>query len=135
MNSRMLAKGSPRPVRSARRSATVTISAPLTASASRIASGDANLPVPRISRERNSRPAIVIGWLTDTIDRSIIEASRLCRGATEGCDYHKKPPSPEGAKCDSPGQSESASDALGTDNPVLLSLSSRGRGRGDGGGG
>src|SRR5258708_3891513 len=33
---------------------------------------------------------------------------------------HNKPPSPGGAKYDSPGQSESASDALGTDTPRTL---------------
>ena len=46
------------PLKSARRNATVTMSAPLAAIASRINSGDANLPVPASSREPNSRPAI-----------------------------------------------------------------------------
>ena len=59
MNSRMFANGSFFPLRSARRSATVTISVPLAASASRIDSGDGNLPVPRSSRDRKARPAIV----------------------------------------------------------------------------
>ena len=43
------------------RSATVTISVPLAAMASRIASLEENFPVPRISRELNSRPAMVSG--------------------------------------------------------------------------
>jgi hypothetical protein len=46
MNSRMFANGSFWPLKSARRNATVTISAPLTLSASRMASGDENFPVP-----------------------------------------------------------------------------------------
>ena len=58
MKSRMFANGSPLPERSARRSATVTISVPLATSASRINSFEANLPVPTSSREVNSRSAI-----------------------------------------------------------------------------
>jgi len=61
MNSRIFAKGSFRPERSARRNATVTISVPLAASASRIVSGDENFPVPMMSREVNFLPAIVNG--------------------------------------------------------------------------
>src|SRR5947208_15635282 len=61
MNSRMFANGSFFPLKSARRSATVTISAPLASRASRIVSGDENLPVPRISRERKIRTAIISG--------------------------------------------------------------------------
>src|ERR1051325_9585702 len=57
----MLAKGSFFPDRSALRSATVTISAPLASSALCIACGEENFPVPRIKRERNSRPAIIKG--------------------------------------------------------------------------
>src|SRR5258708_3891508 len=47
---------------------------------------------------------------------------------------HNKPPSPGGAKYDSPGQSESASDALGTDTPrtLLPLLPRREEGRGYG---
>ena len=61
MNSRILAKGSFSPLKSARRRATVTISAPLASNAPRINSGDANFPVPNIKREENSRSAIVKG--------------------------------------------------------------------------
>ena len=68
-NSRMFAYGSFFPLRSARRSATVTISAPLAASASRIASGDENFPVPRMRRELNRRPAITSEPLTGNIGR------------------------------------------------------------------
>src|ERR1044071_911915 len=57
-NSKIFANGSFLPLKSARRKATVTISAPLASRASRISSGDENLPVPRISLELNSRPAI-----------------------------------------------------------------------------
>jgi len=56
-----LAKGSFSPLKSARRSATVTISAPLASNAARINSGDENFPVPKIKREENSRSAIVKG--------------------------------------------------------------------------
>ena len=59
--SRILAKGSFSPLKSARRRATVTISAPLASNAARINSGDANFPVPNIKREENSRSAIVKG--------------------------------------------------------------------------
>ena len=41
--------------------ATVTISVPLAASASRMASGEGNFPVPRIRREPNVRPAMTKG--------------------------------------------------------------------------
>jgi len=61
----MLAKASFRPLKSARRNATVTIPVPLAAKASRIASGDANLPVPTSRRDPNERPAIVKGWVID----------------------------------------------------------------------
>jgi hypothetical protein len=61
MNSKMFANGSPLPLKSARRKATVTISVPLAASASRMASGEGNFPVPKIRRERNSRPAMMSG--------------------------------------------------------------------------
>src|SRR5262245_10005222 len=71
MNSRMFAKGSCLPLRSARRRATVTISAPLASSAARIISGDENLPVPRINRDRISCPAIVNGLLMCDIRGSI----------------------------------------------------------------
>jgi hypothetical protein len=46
---------------SARLNATVTNSAPLAASAPRMASGEENFPVPKMSRERNIRPAITNG--------------------------------------------------------------------------
>ena len=58
MKSRMFANGSCFPERSARRSATVTISVPLATSASRINSFEANLPVPTSNREVNSRSAM-----------------------------------------------------------------------------
>ena len=58
MKSRMFANGSCLPERSARRSATVTISVPLAMSASRIASFEENFPVPTSNREVNSRSAI-----------------------------------------------------------------------------
>ena len=61
MNSRMFANGSFLPLKSARRKATVTISAPLASSASRMTSGEENLPVPRIRRERKVRPAMTKG--------------------------------------------------------------------------
>ena len=51
-------------LKSARRIATVTSSAPLAANASRIASEDENLPVPKINRERNSRFAMTNGRQT-----------------------------------------------------------------------
>ncbi len=54
----MFANGSCLPERSARRSATVTSSVPLAIRASRINSFDANLPVPTIKRDVNSRSAI-----------------------------------------------------------------------------
>ncbi len=63
----MLANGSFFPLRSARRNATVTISVPLAASASRIDSGEENLPVPRISRDENSRPAMTNGLQSNDI--------------------------------------------------------------------
>ena len=47
--------------RSMRPTATVTSSQPDATTASRIASGDGYLPVPVISRERNSRPAMTSG--------------------------------------------------------------------------
>src|SRR5258706_13507513 len=46
---------------SARRNATVTISVPLAASASRMASGDENFPVPKIRRDRKILPAMTNG--------------------------------------------------------------------------
>src|SRR4051812_12861033 len=58
MKSRMFANGSCLPEMSARRNATVTISAPLAVNASRINSFDANFPVPTSNREVNSRSAI-----------------------------------------------------------------------------
>jgi len=61
INSRMLANGSFRPLKSARRKATVTISVPLAANASRMASGDENLPVPASRRELKLRPAMTKG--------------------------------------------------------------------------
>ena len=63
MNSRMLANGSCFPLRSARRKATVTISVPLAARASRMTSLEENFPVPTRRREENSRPAIFKGPL------------------------------------------------------------------------
>jgi hypothetical protein len=65
MNSRILAKGSPFPERSARRRATVTIWVPLAASDSPITSPEENFPVPRKSREENSRPAMISGEAAD----------------------------------------------------------------------
>src|SRR5689334_977022 len=59
MNSRRFAKGSARPERSTRRSATVTNSVPLASRASRISSLEANFPVPTNKREVNSRSAIL----------------------------------------------------------------------------
>jgi hypothetical protein len=57
----MFANGSFFPLKSARRNATVTISAPLASSASRKTSGAENFPVPRMSRERKIRPAMTKG--------------------------------------------------------------------------
>src|SRR2546429_2966709 len=51
--------GPPVASRSTRRNATVTISVPLAASASRIASPLENFPVPTMRRDPNTRPAIV----------------------------------------------------------------------------
>ena len=51
-----------------RRNATVTISVPLASSASRIASGDENFPVPTMRRDWNSRPATTSGRLATDID-------------------------------------------------------------------
>src|SRR5258706_5724622 len=79
MNSRMLAKGSRRPLRSARRKATVTISVPLALSASRIASGEQNLPVPRMRREPNFRPAMVRELSNERIDHTLVEEGKGCR--------------------------------------------------------
>src|SRR5882757_9034805 len=87
MNSRMLANGSFLPLKSARRRATVTISVPLAASASRMASGDENFPVPRISRERNSRPAMTRG-LNDIRD-NLENCGQLSR--REPCAPNAKP--------------------------------------------
>jgi len=64
-----LAKGSFFPVKSARRKATVTISAQLASSASRIAACDENFPVPRINLERKIRPAITSGSLEIDISK------------------------------------------------------------------
>src|SRR5687768_4828149 len=75
----MFANGSFLPLRSARRSATVTISVPLAANASRIASGDENLPVPIISRDRNSRPAILNGHTGKCIRSSLSVRRGICR--------------------------------------------------------
>src|SRR5271154_1934381 len=71
MKSRMLANGSCLPLKSARRNATVTISVPLAAIASRIASGDGNFPVPKTRRDWKLRPAIVNGWFSNRIAGSI----------------------------------------------------------------
>src|SRR5256886_8042847 len=87
MKSKMFAKGSCLPLRSARRSATVTISAPLASSASRIFSGEENFPVPRIKREPNSCPAMVNGRFTKGIatqHRSSRAGCRECRSRREG---------------------------------------------------
>src|SRR5947207_1612500 len=81
MNSRMLAKGSFLPLKSARRSATVTICAPLASSASRMLSGEENFPVPTRSRERNSWPAIVNGRFTKGIANEHRGSSVECREA------------------------------------------------------
>src|SRR6266498_3508680 len=59
MNDKM--SGPPVASRSTRRSATVTISVPLAANASRIASPEENLPVPTIRRDAKARPAITSG--------------------------------------------------------------------------
>src|SRR5580765_281518 len=67
----MLANGSCWPLKSARRRATVTISAPLASSDCRINSGEANLPVPRISRERKLRPAMINGCSASDINGKI----------------------------------------------------------------
>lgn len=58
----MFANLSPLPVKSARRKATVTISAPLASMAAAMSSPDANLPVPMIRREANSRLAMRSRW-------------------------------------------------------------------------
>jgi hypothetical protein len=60
-----LANGSFLPDKSARRRATVTNSAPLASKASRMASGDENLPVPKMRRERKMRPAMTSDWFDD----------------------------------------------------------------------
>src|SRR5437870_3192814 len=67
MNSRMFAKGSFLPLKSARRSATVTSSAPLASRASRMVSGEENFPVPKMRRERKIRPAMINGWFDNDI--------------------------------------------------------------------
>src|SRR5438034_11536112 len=79
MKSKIVAKGSCLPLRSARRSATVTISAPLASSASRIFSGEENFPVPRIRREPNSCPAMVNGRFTKGIAREHRSSRAGCR--------------------------------------------------------
>src|SRR3989442_15265654 len=79
MNSRMFANGSCLPLKSARRSATVPISAPLASSASRIFSGEENFPVPRIRREPNSCPAMVNGRFTKGIAREHRSSRAGCR--------------------------------------------------------
>src|SRR5271170_8208107 len=79
MNSKMFANGSPLPDKSARRRATVTISAPLAASASRMASGDENFPVPMMSRERKIRPAMTNGWFESDIADNLENSGRLSR--------------------------------------------------------
>ena len=79
----MFAKGSFFPLRSARRSATVTISAPLASNADRIASGEENLPVPSKSLEPNARPAIVNPWvdarMAGNVTRKALLSSREAR--------------------------------------------------------
>jgi hypothetical protein len=45
----------------------VTISAPLASSASRMASGDENFPVPKIKRDRKILPAMTNGWFESDI--------------------------------------------------------------------
>src|SRR6266540_7508878 len=87
----MFAKGSCLPLKSARRSATVTISAPLASSASRIFSGEANFPVPRIRRERNSCPAMVNGRFTEDISRQRRRLSVVCREFYERAKWHGRP--------------------------------------------
>src|SRR3954468_16456589 len=77
MKSRILTNGSPLPERSARRSATVTISVPLASSAAAIAWFDENLPVPSSSRERKARPAMMSGsWSTGMLE-TCEDAERL----------------------------------------------------------
>ena len=63
----MSACGSFSPVRSTRRNATVTISAPLASRADCIERMEENLPVPMSSRERNSRSPILHGSKPCTI--------------------------------------------------------------------
>src|SRR6266542_2445278 len=87
----MFAKGSCLPLKSARRSATVTSSAPLASSASRIFSGEANFPVPRIRRERNSCPAMVNGRFTEDISRQHRRLSVECREFYERAKWHGRP--------------------------------------------
>src|SRR5262245_60014670 len=76
----MLANGSCLPERSARRSATVTSSAPLAMSASRINSFDANFPVPTSKRDANSRSAILSFEGLSAMPKSnqIHEHARIC---------------------------------------------------------
>jgi hypothetical protein len=49
----------------------VTISAPLASRAARIDSGEENLPVPRIRRDRKVRPAMTKGALSESIEERI----------------------------------------------------------------
>ena len=72
-------------VKSARRRATVTISAPLAARASRMASGDENFPVPMMSRDRNIRPAMTNGWLADDIPVNLRNFAGLSRHYLREC--------------------------------------------------
>src|SRR5437867_11098344 len=81
MNSKMFAKGSFLPLKSARRRATVTSSAPLASSASRMVSGEENFPVPKMRRERKIRPAMINGWFDSDIQaQSNRKEGALSRG-------------------------------------------------------
>ena len=75
----MFANGSFFPLKSARRKATVTISAPLASSASRMASGEENFPVPMMSRERKIRPAMTSGWFESDIPDNLENLGSLSR--------------------------------------------------------
>jgi len=44
-----------------------------------MASGEENLPVPKMSRERKIRPAIINGWLDKPIPGSLEAGEKICR--------------------------------------------------------
>src|SRR4029079_10268128 len=69
--------------RSTRRTATVTTSAPDASIASIICAFDAYLPVPTISRERNSCPAITSGWGSISVSGEIRSACAISAPAHE----------------------------------------------------